>query len=95
MKRTLTALFTALALLTTTATAFAQSPVPEVGTDQDADTTVTAKVTAYDYDDDEIQGEFDAPLGTVVTGDLHKKIKSLITVRASFQDELIKSSDDL
>jgi len=95
MKRTLTALFTALALLATTATAFAQTPMPEVGVDKAADETVTAKVTQYDYDDDQIDGDFNTPLGTVVTGDMHKKIRSLITVRDSFHDELIKSSDDL
>ena len=92
----ITAALTAIALLALSVPAFAQDnlPAPEA-TQEQTQAVETAKVTSYDYENDNITGTLNKPLSDVVVGDAGDSSKSLIQVRQSFVDEMIKSVDDL
>jgi hypothetical protein len=55
----------------------------------------TPKVTSYDYEEDQIQGRFQTHGGELVQGERARTTASLITPRANFLPELLKSAEDL
>lgn len=51
--------------------------------------------TQYDFDDDEVEGGTINPDGVMVNSRLAPRFESMLTIRASFKPEMIKSVDSL
>lgn len=92
MKRLIALLIPVAFLTLTAASAAAQSP--EVSAEPSPEAKV-ATVTSYDYEADEILGDFDKPLASVINGEVRERLPSLIQTRASFHDLLILSAEAL
>ena len=75
----------------------AQDALPRAGTatGDDASGVLYKKETVYDFDDDFVEGALVKPDGSILSGELHGKLSTLIEVRVNFIPEMIKSVEDL
>ncbi len=53
------------------------------------------KKTVYDFDDDLVEGELQRPDGEFIDTQRRAKHSSLITIRADFIPEMLKSAEDI
>jgi len=76
---------------------YAQDALPRAGsaTGGDSSGVVYKKETVYDFDDDFVEGALVKPDGSILSGELHGKLSTLIEVRVNFIPEMIKSVEDL
>lgn len=51
--------------------------------------------TQYDFDDDEVEGGTLNPDGVIVNSKLAPRFESMLTIRATFKPEMMKSVDSL
>jgi hypothetical protein len=51
--------------------------------------------TRYDFDDEDVRGEMVRPDGDRVDGRLGARFESMLKIRGSFQQEMLKSVDSL
>lgn len=74
----------------------ATSRLAQAGSKQAAGHTVSYKDrTQYDFDDDEVEGGTHGPDGVVINAKLAPRFESMLTIRASFNPEMLKSVDTL
>ena len=92
VKRILALLF--LGCFMFTGTAILSSAVLAQGRG-DAPTVKYKKKTVYDFDDDLVEGELQRPDGEFIDTQRRAKHSSLITIRADFIPEMLKSAEDI
>jgi hypothetical protein len=97
MKLYVVALVTLGLMCGVASTALAQDALPRAGsaTGGDESGVVYKKETVYDFEDDFVEGALVKPDGSMLSGELHGKMSSLIKVRSDFIPEMIKSVEDL
>ena len=61
----------------------------------DAPDVTYKKKTVYDFDDDLVEGELQRPDGEFIDTQRRAKHSSLITIRADFIPEMLKSAEDI
>ena len=89
--------FVSVVVVSIAAPAFAQQPLPRAGeamgtAQQDEN---HAAVTEHDFESDDVQGEMVRPLEEDVYAQKHRRTVSLITVRANFVAETMRTVEDL
>jgi hypothetical protein len=97
MKRNIIVCVGALMLISTAA--FAQKvkgkPAPAAAAGATATGDVYKQKTVYDFDDDVVEGDLVRPDGEYIDSRLKAKHSSLIKVRKTFIDEMLKSAEDI
>lgn len=63
--------------------------------DEGGEAEVVERVTKYDFMDDAVEGKLMGPEELRTVAEEHERLGSLITVRMSFVDVMVKSTDDL
>lgn len=83
----------ALALAPTVA--FAQTPSPSDLNPGTSPGVVHPKVTEHVFDPEDVEGRTKRPEGETVQGRINQRFRSLITVRADFDDRLLQTAETL
>ena len=86
------ALLAALVLLAGTATAYAEKPSQEKAA---SGTMLYQKTTKYIFEDEVVPVELGKPFDEIIDSRDFVRFGTLISVRADFMPEMIKSSEDL
>lgn len=93
----LIATLTTFGILGMAASGWAQDTLPTAGEAMghaDASDVVYKQETSYDFEADDVEGDIYNPYGEDIEPQQHGKTSSLISIRADFVGEMIRSVED-